>query len=142
MISTVRVIHRNVKHWSSGEMCLRWTAAGMLEAETRFRRCPATAGSPTSPSRSNATYSVTVKVSPTPRPRRTLQHSLCNHHTRTAATANFHDERGNPRRAVALLCAASGYALWRTVTARFHAPRDETQHINDHLRAAPEVALV
>ena len=38
MISTVRVIHRNVKHWSSGEMCLRWTAAGMLEAETRFRK--------------------------------------------------------------------------------------------------------
>jgi hypothetical protein len=38
MISTVRVIHRNVKHWSSGDMCLRWTAAGMLEAETRFRR--------------------------------------------------------------------------------------------------------
>ena len=23
MISTVRVIHRNVKHWDSGEMCLR-----------------------------------------------------------------------------------------------------------------------
>jgi transposase-like protein len=38
MISTVRVIHRNVKHWSSGEMCLRWTAAGMLEAEIRFRK--------------------------------------------------------------------------------------------------------
>ena len=38
MISTVRVIHRNVKHWFSGEMCLRWTAAGMLEAETRFRK--------------------------------------------------------------------------------------------------------
>ena len=38
MISTGRVIHRNVKHWSSGEMCLRWTAAGMLEAETRFRK--------------------------------------------------------------------------------------------------------
>jgi transposase-like protein len=38
MISTVRVIQRNVKHWSSGEMCLRWTAAGMLEAETRFRK--------------------------------------------------------------------------------------------------------
>jgi transposase-like protein len=40
MISTVRVIHRNVKHWSSGEMCLRWTAAGMLEAESRFRKVP------------------------------------------------------------------------------------------------------
>jgi putative transposase len=38
MISTVGVIHRNVKHWTSGEMCLRWTAAGMLEAETRFRK--------------------------------------------------------------------------------------------------------
>jgi transposase-like protein len=38
MISTVRVIHRNVKHWSSGEMCLRWTAAGMIEAEHRFRK--------------------------------------------------------------------------------------------------------
>jgi len=38
MISTVRVIQRNVKHWSSGDMCLRWTAAGMLEAETRFRK--------------------------------------------------------------------------------------------------------
>jgi putative transposase len=38
MISTVRVIQRNVKHWSSGEMCMRWTAAGMLEAETRFRK--------------------------------------------------------------------------------------------------------
>jgi putative transposase len=38
MISTVRVVHRNVKHWTSGEMCLRWTAAGMLEAETRFRK--------------------------------------------------------------------------------------------------------
>jgi hypothetical protein len=38
MISTVRVINPNVKHWSSGDMCLRWTAAGMLEAETRFRK--------------------------------------------------------------------------------------------------------
>jgi transposase-like protein len=37
MISIVRVIQRNVKNWSSGEMCMRWTAAGMLEAETHFR---------------------------------------------------------------------------------------------------------
>ena len=41
-----------------------------------------------------------------------------------------------------LLCAASGYALWRTVTAHLPAPRDETQHINDHVRAASAVALV
>jgi putative transposase len=38
MISTVRAINRNVKNWSSGEMALRWTAAGILEAETRFRK--------------------------------------------------------------------------------------------------------
>ena len=38
MISTVRAINRNVKNWSSGEMALRWTAAGMLEAETNFRK--------------------------------------------------------------------------------------------------------
>jgi putative transposase len=38
MISTVRAINRNVKNWSSGEMALRWTAAGMLEAEARFRK--------------------------------------------------------------------------------------------------------
>ena len=38
MISTARAINRNVKNWTSGEMCLRWTAAGMLEAETRFRK--------------------------------------------------------------------------------------------------------
>ena len=38
MIGMVRVIQRNVKHRSSGEMCMRWTAAGMLEAETRFRK--------------------------------------------------------------------------------------------------------
>jgi transposase-like protein len=38
MIECVRRSARNVKHWQSGEMCLRWTAAGMLEAERQFRR--------------------------------------------------------------------------------------------------------
>src|SRR4051794_25399979 len=33
MIETVRRTSRNVKRWQSGDMCLRWTAAGMLEAE-------------------------------------------------------------------------------------------------------------
>ena len=37
-IDTVRTTQRNVKHWSSGEMGLRWTAAGMLEAEKQFRK--------------------------------------------------------------------------------------------------------
>jgi putative transposase len=38
MIDTGRTTQRNVKHWSSGEMGLRWTAAGMLEAEKPFRK--------------------------------------------------------------------------------------------------------
>ncbi len=38
MIEIVRRTSRNVKHWSNGEMCLRWTAAGMLEAEHQFRK--------------------------------------------------------------------------------------------------------
>jgi putative transposase len=38
MIECVRRTQRNVKRWSSGEMALRWTAAGMLEAERQFRK--------------------------------------------------------------------------------------------------------
>jgi putative transposase len=38
MIDTVRRVSRNVKRWQNGDMCLRWTAAGMLEAEQQFRR--------------------------------------------------------------------------------------------------------
>jgi putative transposase len=38
MIATVRHTSRNVKHWQNGGMCLRWTAAGMLQAEIQFRR--------------------------------------------------------------------------------------------------------
>jgi putative transposase len=38
MIECVRRSARNVKRWQSGEMCRRWTAAGMLEAERQFRR--------------------------------------------------------------------------------------------------------
>ncbi len=43
MISVGRTVTRNVKRWRDGQMVLRWTAAGMLEAEKQFRRvrgCP------------------------------------------------------------------------------------------------------
>jgi len=36
MIDTVKRTSRNVKRWQNGDMCLRWTAAGMLEAERQF----------------------------------------------------------------------------------------------------------
>jgi transposase-like protein len=38
MIECVRRTSRNAKRWQSGEMSLRWTAAGMLEAKRQFRR--------------------------------------------------------------------------------------------------------
>jgi hypothetical protein len=82
MISTVRVIHRNVKNWNSGEMCLRWTAAGMVEAETRFRKVQATDASRTSPSRSRTTSSAAA----TPPTRSSPRHSLCNYQPGPAVT--------------------------------------------------------
>lgn len=38
MIEIVRAHARNVKHWHNGDMRLRWAAAGMLTAESQFRR--------------------------------------------------------------------------------------------------------
>ena len=41
MMGTIRRISRNVKHWGSASMALRWTAAAMLEATKGFRRLKA-----------------------------------------------------------------------------------------------------
>jgi putative transposase len=38
MISIARTTNRNVTHWRDGQMVLRWTAAGLLNAERSFRR--------------------------------------------------------------------------------------------------------
>ncbi|MGH3343148.1 MAG: IS256 family transposase [Carbonactinosporaceae bacterium] len=38
MISIARTTNRNVTRWRDGHMVLRWTAAGMLNAERSFRR--------------------------------------------------------------------------------------------------------
>jgi putative transposase len=38
MISIARTTQRNVKHWKDASMARRWTAAGMLVAEAKFRR--------------------------------------------------------------------------------------------------------
>jgi transposase-like protein len=38
MFEIVRRVQRNVKRWQGGDMRMRWTAAGMLEAERQFRR--------------------------------------------------------------------------------------------------------
>lgn len=38
MIGICRATSRNVKRWQNGDMCLRWTAPGTLEAEAQFRK--------------------------------------------------------------------------------------------------------
>jgi putative transposase len=38
MISISRTVAGNVKRWRNGKMVLRWTAAGLLEAEKHFRK--------------------------------------------------------------------------------------------------------
>jgi putative transposase len=38
LFSRVKDTARRVKHWQGGAMILRWTAAGVLEAERHFRR--------------------------------------------------------------------------------------------------------
>ena len=38
MISIARATNRNVTRWRDGQMVLRWTAAGLLNAERSFRR--------------------------------------------------------------------------------------------------------
>ncbi len=37
-VEAVRRVARNVKRSHNGDMCLRWTAAGMLEAQGQFRK--------------------------------------------------------------------------------------------------------
>jgi transposase-like protein len=37
-LSTVRHVTRNVKRWQGGDHIARWTAAGLLEAEKKFRK--------------------------------------------------------------------------------------------------------
>jgi len=41
MMGTIRSVSRNVKHWGSASMALRWTAAAMLEAKKGFRKLKA-----------------------------------------------------------------------------------------------------
>ena len=84
MIDTVRTTQRNVKHWSSGEMGLRWTAAGMLEAEKQFRKV---IGYTDLPRLAVAIERRLHLHQPNPAtPRRPRSQSLCNDHTGTAVT--------------------------------------------------------
>ena len=47
LIGQARDLSRRVKRWKNGAMILRWTAAGVLEAESRFNRIKGHRGMPT-----------------------------------------------------------------------------------------------
>ena len=47
LFSRVREVGRRVKRWQSGTMVLRWTAAGVLEAQRGFRKIAGYRGLPT-----------------------------------------------------------------------------------------------
>ena len=97
MIEIVRRTQRNVKHWSSGEMGLRWTAAGMLEAEQQFRKVIGHTDLASSPSRSNTNSTAPIKKKCPHQPARPRSPSPFNHHTRTAVP-KFYDDRDILRR--------------------------------------------
>jgi hypothetical protein len=85
-----QVIHRSVKHLSSGDTCLRWTAAGMLEAENRSRTA--------SGHRGLVSITVAIKTRSYPAPTSLPTNgspppSLCNHDR--SLSPRFHGERGN-----------------------------------------------
>jgi putative transposase len=46
LFGTVRVVSRRVKRWGGGKMILRWSAAGLLEAERGFRKIRGHKGMP------------------------------------------------------------------------------------------------
>ena len=80
MIEIVRRTSRNVKRWQSGEMCLRWTAAGMLEAEQQFRKIIGYRDLASSPPASSATSPPNAPRH-TPRPVRRPLRSRPSDHT-------------------------------------------------------------
>ena len=81
MIDSVRAINRNVKNWSSGEMAMRWTAAGMLEAESQFRKVDGYRGLAQTRDRDR------TRTHPPPQPKETATTLQCvTVNTRTAAT--------------------------------------------------------
>jgi putative transposase len=78
MIEIIRDHAHRVKHWSSGDMALRWAAAGMTAAQAQFRRVkghrqlPQLAHASSAPSATSRPR----PTSPTPRrPDPTMHHS-------------------------------------------------------------------
>ena len=71
-------------------MCLRWTAAGMLEAETRFRKVKGYRGLA-----QLAIHIETHLIKRRHQLQSELTRSMCNHQLQDRPPTDFHDGRGN-----------------------------------------------
>ena len=102
MIGICRATSRNVKRWQNGDMCLRWTAAGMLEAERQFRKIigykhlaalALAVERDVAAGRAATTDRPPHPTTRPPRPNRPLRSQPLTDHR--IATAKFHGERDN-----------------------------------------------
>jgi transposase-like protein len=66
MISIARATNRNVTHWRDGQMVLRWTAAGMLNAQRPSAESGATSRCPSSSPPYTDTPTRTPRADPKP----------------------------------------------------------------------------
>ena len=114
MIDTVRTTQRNVKHWSSGEMGLRWTAAGMLEAEKQFRKVIGYTDLP-APRRRDRTPTPPSPAQPRHDPGG-RDRSHCVTITPGPPSPKFHDERDN-------LDSGGSSSSWSRKSAGFRSQR-------------------
>jgi len=131
MIAICRATSRNVKRWQSGDMCLRPTAAGMLQAEAQFRKiigykhlaALAAPSKQTSPPSALAP-AIRPPHRPTiPRPSRPLRSQPLTDHP--IATTKFHGERDNLRDRVRQAQLAQRQAL---AERRHGAALDRRRH--------------
>jgi AcrR family transcriptional regulator len=82
----IRRSSRNVTRWQSGDMCLRWTAAGMLEAEIQFRKVVGYAELAKLAVERDLRASTPLTVAPNRPPRYAPRPRTPEHHSRTPNT--------------------------------------------------------
>ena len=85
MISIARTTNRNVTRWRDGQMVLRWTAAGMLNAERSFRRIKGYKQMP----QLVTPYTDTPTPKPTPTPKLSVPPPRVHH----GSSPKFHETR-------------------------------------------------
>ena len=128
-LGTARRVCRNVKHWRSPSMAMRWTAAGMIEAKKGFRRLKAHEQLP-------ALRAALDRKKAAAEPPIAQIAEAASLSTSSAGSANFNTARGIPRLCPTLiaLCAnPRGYLPPAAFAQTFTATADRLRN-PDQLR--------